>query len=213
MKKTIIILLSFLFLATAILPAYAAPAQLDYSKLKQIILTGIDKCVQALNTIESKIASNSYLDEETKQEINAALEKMESNLLSYKSKVEAANTLTELQAINQQIIQYLKDNKDVIKQNITAAITELAEEATQKAEELKQKIAQALTLLKVTCPEQKTTISTLESQLVQLESEIAILKSAIQTKNTTTMKQEIQEITQLSKDIVNNLKIIEESCF
>lgn len=213
MKKTIIILLSFLFLATAILTAYAAPTQLDYSKLKQVILTGIDKCVQVLNTIESKISSNSNISAETKQSTTAALEKLESGLLSYKSKVEAATTLAELQAINQQIIQYLKDNKDVIKANIQKAVTDLANKAIQVAEELKIKVQQALTLLKVTCPEQKTTISTLESQLVQLESEIAILKSAVQTKNTTTMKQEIQKISQLSKDIVNNLKTIQAACF
>ncbi len=210
MKKIIIIGLSICLLAGV---AFSANAAIDYSKLKQTILTGIDKCVASINSIESKIAANTKITEETKQSITQSLDKLKNGLLSYKSKVEAATTLAELQTINQQIIQYLKDNKDVIKANIQKAVTDLANKAVQAAEELKIKVQQALTLLKVTCPEQKTTISTLESQLVQLESEVATLKQAIQAKNTATMKQEIQKITQLSKDIVNNLKIIEESCF
>jgi len=192
--------------------AFSAKAAVNYAVLKQTILTGIDKCVQAINTTESKISSSPNISAETKQSSVAALEKLKNGLLAYKSQVEAASTLAELQTINQQIIQYLKDNKDVIKTTVQSAITNLAEKTAQMAKELKQKVDQALALLKVTCPSQKTTISTVESQLIQLQNEITALDQAIKAKNTALMKQEIQKITQLSKDIVNNLKIIEAAC-
>lgn len=210
MKKIIIIGLSICLLAGV---AFSAKAAVNYTALKQAILTGIDRCVASINSIESKITANTKMTEETKQSVTQSLDKLKNGLLSYKSQVESATTLAELQAINQQIIQYLKDNKDVIKANIQKAVTDLANKAVQVAEELKVKVQQALTLLKVTCPSQQTTISALESQLQQLNTKINELKQAIQSKNTTTMKQKMSEITQLSKEIINNLKIIQTACF
>ena len=69
-----------------------------------------------------------------------------------------------------------------------------------------------LKILKVTCPSERETITELETQLQQLDSEIDDLKQAIQSKDTVTIKQEIQEINQLSKDIADNLKEIEAAC-
>lgn len=210
MKKIIIIGLSICLLGGV---AFSAKAAVNYTTLKQTILSGLDNCVIIINAIEGKISGSPNINAATKQSATASLEKLKNGLLSYKSQVENATTLAQLQAINQQIIQYLKDNKDVIKENVKTAITNLAEKTAQKAEELKQKVDQALVLLKVTCPSQKATISTVESQLTQLESEITTLTQAIQAKNTTTMKQEIQKISQLSKEILNNLKAIEAACF
>jgi hypothetical protein len=69
-----------------------------------------------------------------------------------------------------------------------------------------------LELLKVTCPTEKETISQLEIQLQQLEDEVDILKQAIQSSDILTIKQEINKIAYLTRDIADNLYNIEAAC-
>ena len=209
MKKIFAILLSCLLIISSI---PSASAQIDFDRLKQTILTGIDNSVNRLNDIESEIESNPEISDATKESIIDALNTVENGLLSYKSKVEEATTLEELRAANQEIIEYLRDNKDVIRENIREAIIDIAEQASEKAEEFKEDVEQLLKLLKITCPSEEETITEIEIQLQQLEDEIDALKQAIQSKDTLTIKQEIEKISQLSKDIADNLEKIEAAC-
>ena len=185
---------------------------LDFDTLKQAIITGIDNSINRLNEIESKIENNPKVSDTAKESIIDALNTVENDLLLYKAEVEQATTLEELRAVNQEIIQYLIDNKDVIRENIKEAIIDIAEEVVEKTEEFKEKVEQLLKILKVTCPSERETITELETQLQQLDSELDDLKQAIQSKDTVTIKQEIQKINQLSKDIADNLKEIEAAC-
>lgn len=209
MKKIVAILLSCLLIISSI---PSASAQIDFDRLKQTILTGIDNSVNRLNEIESEIESNPEVSNATKESLSDALNIIENGLLSYKSEVEKATTLAELRAANQEITKYLQDNKEVIKENIRVAIIDIAEQASKKAEEFKEKVEHLLELLKIVCPSEEETITEIETQLQQLADEIDALKQAIQSKDTLTIKQEIKKISQLSKDIADNLKEIEAAC-
>ena len=207
MKKVLVMLI-----VLAVLNIPLVSAQIDFDNLKEGILRGVDSSINRLNDIEGKIESNPEISDAAKESIIDALDIVENGLISYKDKVEKATTLEELRAANQEIIKYLMDNKDVIRENIRKAIIDISEQASEKAEELKEKVEQLLKILKVTCPSEKETISELETQLQQLESEIDALEQAIQSEDTQTIKQEIKKISELSKDIANNLKKIEAAC-
>lgn len=207
MKKILTILIVLAVLSTPLVSA-----QLDFDNLKEGILRGVDTSIKKLNDIESKIENNPGISDAAKESIIDALNIVEDGLISYRNKVEEATTLQELSAANQEIIKYLWDNKDVIRENIREAISDIAKQALEKAKEFKEKVEELLKILKVTCPSEKETISEVETQLQQLEDEIDALKQAIQSKDTPTIKQEIEKISQLSRDITNNLEKIKAAC-
>lgn len=223
-QKSVFLILMVILLSIGFnLPVYAMAipnpsgprqiAQLDFISLNQALIVTLDKSLNLLAATETKVAGNPYLSEATKQTIYSSLNNVEYALLQYKNEVENATSLADLRTLNQEITQYLKDNKDVIKENMKTAIIEIGNQALQKAEELKQKVEAALKILKVTCPKQKQVITELENQLAQLESQITALNNAIKTKDTVGIKTQIKQITQLSQSIVNNLTIIENQCF
>mgnify|MGYP001613830871 CR=1 FL=1 len=184
----------------------------NFATLQKTILSVIDASVARLNNAESKISSNTQISPETKEETLAALNSVEAALLSYRSKVSAATTTEELQAINQQIIQYLKDNKDVIRANVSAAILDISAQAAAKAIQFLEDAEQLLNALKITCPSQKATIDTLQKQIEQLSADIEQLNNYIQAKNVTGAKQEMKAIAALIPSMVNGIKQIQASC-
>ena len=184
----------------------------NFATLQKTILSVIDASVARLNNAESKISSNTQISPETKEETLAALNSVEAALLSYRSKVSAATTTEELQAINQQIIQYLKDNKDVIRANVSAAILDISAQAAAKAIQFLEDAEQLLNALKITCPSQKATIDALQKQIEQLSADIEQLNNYIQAKNVTGAKQEMKAIAALIPSMVNGIKQIQASC-
>lgn len=184
----------------------------DYSALKNTIIKGIDNSIGKINDLENKVQANNQITSQTKNSIVASLGNVENAMLQYKAKVEQTQTLAELQAVNQEIIQYLKENKDVLRNNAKEAIKDIAENAATKAEELKEKAEQMLKLLKVSCPSEKEAIESVESLLTQLETEISLLKQAAQSKDTQAIKQQITSIYQLSAEIFEKLQQINNNC-
>lgn len=209
MKKIIIVLLACLLMITNI---SSVDAQLDFQRLKQAILTGVNRAITRINNIENKIESNPRISDEAKQSIIEALDIVKEGLISYREEVEEAKTLKQLRAANQEIIKYLWENRNVLRENIEKAIIDMANETLREAEEFIGKVKQVLKILKIICPAERETISEVEAQLQQLENEIDILKQAIQLKDIPTIRQEIKKISQLSKDIRDNLEKIEEAC-
>lgn len=184
----------------------------NFATLQQSIIKVIDAAVAKLDGAEAKISSNTAIAGSTKQAALDGLNKTETALLNYKTKVQAATSVAELQALNKQIIQYIKDNKDVIRANIQLVITNIATQVSAKVAELEELIANVLTALKITCPSEIATINELESQLQQLKTESAKLQAAIKAKDTVAMKKEISEITALVQTILPNLQKLEAAC-
>lgn len=209
MKKIIIISLACLLMMTSI---SSVNAQLDFYRLKQAILAGVDRAIVRISNIENKIESNPRISETAKQSIIEALDTVKEGLISYREEVEEAKTLKELRAANQRLIKYLWENRNVLRENIEKAIIDMANEVLTEAEEFIEKVKQVLKILKITCPAERETIAETEAQLEQLENEIDILKQAIQSKDIPTIRKEIKEISKLSKDIRDNLEKIKESC-
>lgn len=189
-----------------------AAVENNFDAIKTASLKLIDTAVAKLNQAEEKVSGNTNIDATTKQNALNSLNKVEDGLLRYKAQLEKATTAEEVQAINQQVIKYLKDNKDVIKQNIQTVIESTAAKVLAKAEELKKQLELILNTLRLTCPSEKETIATLENQLKQLNSEIASLKSSLAAKNTTAIKQDIKDITALSQQIIPNVQKIGQNC-
>lgn len=187
--------------------------QIDFEQLIQKIISGIDKTIVKLNSIENKITSNPDVSEETKTSISSSFAKMEKILLDYKSKIEVTTTLEELQTVNQEIMNYLIENKDVFKENIKRAITDIAEQAAERADEFKAVVEKMLAALKITCPSERETIAALEAELQQLESKIVVLQQAIASQDTQTMKQEIAKLSDDINQIVALVRKLEEACF
>lgn len=188
-------------------------AQFDFNNLKGIILIGLDRAIDRIDDLEDKISNNPRITEATRQSILESLNILEDGLVSYRGEVEEAKTLKELREANQKIIKYLWDNRKVLRESIEKAIIDMATEASERAEEFKEKAKQALKILKVVCPAERETISKVEVQIAELENRIDSLKQAIKSKDILTIRNEIKEINQLMKDIRDNLKKIEESCF
>lgn len=190
----------------------AQESDVNFDRLKETVLRLIDNSINRLNNVENAISGHPKIDEETKQNIINAFNTAEEKLLSYKEDVEAAQSIDEIRAVNQEVIQYLRDNKDLIRENVKKALINLGEKFVEKAEELKEKIEVAIRVLKKTCPGEADTINEVENQLAELEQNIINLKDAVTAKDKTKIKQEVKAIKSLSKSILENLKVIEDKC-
>ena len=56
---------------------------LEFDKLKQSIITGIDKSITRLNQVESQVENNPKISDTTKESIIDALNTIQSDLLAY----------------------------------------------------------------------------------------------------------------------------------
>ncbi len=184
----------------------------DFNALKQSIIKRIDNALSRLNTLEGKIQANKRLEYVTKQVLLNSIDTIRSGLEEYKRNVNQASTIQELHQINQELIQYLKDNKDIIKENIIQSIIVLAKQSIVKTQEFIYKIDEILRLLKITCRSEIETINEVEAQLDQLEAELDKLDKAIDSEDISQIKKLMKEITQLSQDIAENMIQIQESC-
>jgi len=183
-----------------------------FTALKQSLLNRIDRALGVLDNIEAKVGANPDLGDETKNAVVDALEKIEAGLYEYRSEVEDADSVQELKEINQELIQYLLDNKDVVKENIKKAIIELGEQALAYALEVIDKLEKILKVLKFTCPQERDTISELETQLIKLEDEVAALEDALKEEDVQAIKNIVKEIAELTQEIAKNLETLEASC-
>jgi len=91
--------------------AAVTPPSGSFTTLQQSILKALDAAIAKIDSAKAKISANTKISSQTKQDVLTMLNNVESGLKNYETQVQAATTAAELQAINQQVIQYLKDNK------------------------------------------------------------------------------------------------------
>ncbi|GEM_PF-1916987 len=191
---------------------YPGGGSADFTITQQKILALIDASVNRLNAAETNIQNNTQISSSAKTTTLNSLNSIESALLAYRTKVLAATTIEELQAINQEILQYLITNKDVIKANAKIAIADIAQSASAKASEIAAKAEQMIKVLYVTCPSQKSALDSLTQQTVQLKANAAALKSAATAKDSAAVKSLAQKTSVLVKSMVANAKVIQAAC-
>jgi hypothetical protein len=207
-----IIFAAFLIATIPLMAKAAIGDNLGYERRKNATLTALDNSISRIENAKNTVSNNPKLDNEVKQNIIQNLTAMQDTLTNYKAEVESTTTLAELRALNQEIIQYIIDNKDVIRNNIRMALVNLGQQVFEKTNEFIDDVENLLRIMKVTCSEQSDKITEVESQLADLQNSLNLLQQAIQTKNTSTIKSEVRKISDLSKSIVENLKIIEQAC-
>lgn len=185
---------------------------LNYEKLQNTLASMIDSSLLRLDSLGQKIVNNQYLDEEDKQSVLSSLDEIKTALSSYKARVLTASSLAELQVINQEILTYLKDNKDVFKENIIATIIAIGDKVVEQAEELKKIIKSTLSVLKVACHDEAENINQLEGLLVKLENQIAELQIAIDNKDAAGVKQSVKNLEGTTQEVLIIVNQLYESC-
>lgn len=184
----------------------------NFETVKGALLKATDKALAGLDKAEASIQNNPNIDPTIKQQSLANLNRVEQQLRDYRVQAEATTSMTELQTLNKKTLQYLKDNKDVIKQTVQKSLASIGQVVLVKVEELMQTIEELLKFLKVTCPSERETIEEVEDQLAQLETEAKELQGAIKSKNSAAIKTEIAQISQLAKELATNAQQVVNAC-
>jgi len=179
---------------------------------KQTLAAIADAAISKLNVAESNVQANPVLSAATKQAVIASLQEIEDQLITYKTQVAQATTVAEIQALNQQVSQYIQTNKTVIIDSFKKAFAEIGAAALAKAQQFEATLRATLTLLKTLCPQQLTTISTLETQLNVLDTNLAELNVAIQVGNVATTLHKMNEINTLIQSMNANIQTIQTAC-
>ena len=187
---------------------------LDFDKLKENTLNLVQRSIDKINIAKNTINNNPAIESEIKESSIVKLTEVEVELLTYKSLVENTTNMSGLVSLNKNLVKNLKDNKEVIKNSVKNALIKLGQKVSEKSEELRDKTEILITSAKIKCPDQtsKTTIASIEVQLSQLDSKSETLKQALSKRDTVVIKQEVKKIKELSKNIIENLKSLEETC-
>lgn len=184
----------------------------NYDGFKAALLKRIDKAISRLDAMTQKISSNPKIADASKDVIMASLANTKKGLETYKTKASNSTSLDELKTINQEFIQYLKTNKDVIKESVKKSLTIIGTEMKKKAEAYKVKLEQTLEILKKTCPSETAAITDLENKLAALNKELVALQQAIQTQNSGQIKAVSAQIKATVKETNALLRTIQEKC-
>ncbi len=202
-------LLSILVVASLFLVSAQAG---DYDNLKQRTLTMLDNSISRLENAKETISGNPKLDDATKENILTNLTSMQDHLTNYKAEVENTTTIVELRNLNTEILQYLIDNKDIIRNNMRMALMNVAQKTLEKAQEFEEKVKFLLEVLERTCTSEATKIERVQSQLTQMDTHIELLESAIQSKDSATIRVEVKAINTLAKSIIVDMTAIKQAC-
>ena len=185
---------------------------IDYDKLKSTLNSMVDKSLARIAATKTKISNNDQLDDAQKAKILEPLENAEATLIKYQEELAQTTSIEEIKALNQAILQYLKDNKDVLRESIKEAINMISSEALATAKELLDKVQLLVKTLKFTCPEEKAAILELEELATELEKEIAELETAIAAEDAAAMKESMKDMAALSQKIIPLAEQIYNNC-
>ncbi len=223
MKKFITIFLTLFLVLVPVTPVTQAGALKDklneffsqeenFDKLKQSVINVIDAAITTIVSVEAKIEANTKVDAQAKNNAIQALENLEKGLNNYKTAVSNAKDLDDLKSINQEILTYINENKDVIKQTIQETIQNIAQKALTTAEKLKTTLEALLKTLEITCKEEAETIATLKQDLETLKTIINELKTAIQSKNAAQLKEALSKLATVGPQIAEKINTIAKEC-
>ena len=183
---------------------------LEFTDLQDKLITAIDKAVNALDQAIAAINGSAYMSSETKAELTDALNTVEAKLLDYRTAANNATSAEELQAINAEVVQLLKDNKDVIVQALQESIVVIAEQVSQSVEKIKIKAEAALLMLDVECDSEA--FAEIESLVADLEMFNTTLKVAIEANDTSTMKSALNAVISTSVDLAKSFAQLITEC-
>ncbi len=190
----------------------ASSAEMNYDRLKTNTLAMLDNSINRIENAKNTISNNPKIDEATKTNTIANLTAMQEKLENYKTEVEATTTIVDLRNLNTEIIKYLVDNRDIIRNNVRMALINLGQKVADKADDFINDVEKLLKVMKVSCNEQTSQITEVEAQLNELQTSLTSLETAITEKDSATIKSQVRKISQLSKSIYEDMKSIEQAC-
>lgn len=185
----------------------------SFEVLKTNLINLIDRSIAKIGKSIERINNNTNLSVETKDLLLEDLNRVKSNLLIYKDKVNATTSIAELKTLNQEVRKYLKDNKDVIKANAKKTIIALSQEALRMANELLEMAEEVLVMVDEVCGADDKTVQQLTKDINELEASINNLSAAIDSGDTQIMKSEMLKIAILSVKIYNEIYSLQGTCY
>lgn len=183
---------------------------LEFTDLQDKLITAIDKAVDIVDQAINVITSSEYMSKETKTELTDALNTLEAKLLDYRTAVNNATTIEELQTINEEVVQLLKDNKDVIIAAVQESMLVIAEQVSQTIEKIKIRVEYALQILDVECD--SDAFAEIESLVVQLETTNTALKAAIEADDVETAKTQAKAAISTAVDLAASFAKLVGDC-
>lgn len=183
---------------------------LEFTDLQDKLITAIDKAVSAVDKAISTINASAYMSSETQAELTDALNTVEAKLLDYRTAANNAASAEELQAINEEVVVLLKENKTVIMEAMKESVLVIAEQASQSLEKIKIKAEAALTMLDVECDSEA--FASIEALVAQMESINYTLQVAIEGGDTSTAKSAINAAISVSVDLAKSFAQLVTEC-
>ena len=183
---------------------------IEFSDLQDKLVAALDKAASAIDQAIVAINASSYLSKETKVELTDGLTALEGKLLDYRTKVNNASTLEELETINKEVVSLLKANKTVIGTAMKESGLVIAEQVSQSIEKMKIKAEKALQVLDVECD--SAAFAQIETLVTQLETTNASLKVAIKAKDLETAKVQAKAAIKLSSDLAKVFSTLVTDC-
>ncbi len=186
----------------------------DFSKQQQSIIVILNRNIARVNSAIAKIESSAMDATNKKMAINSLI-KVKSDLETFSEKVNKATSIEELKTLNKEIVNYLKENKDVIRQQVSGAIVYLGQQFFSSADKILKQIEQVLVVLKIQCNGKtgsEVLITEIETGIKSLESSLKSLELALSQKNTVQIKSLTKQITILTRTIIVSLGSLKTTC-
>lgn len=144
-------------------------------RAKQFLQNMIEARIRHLEALKKRIELTKKIKDQEKETLLSQITEQINWLNSEKSKVEAAQTKEEITALSQEIKDYLKNNRLVMKKIIGEILAAKVSWVIEKAEEISQKVSQQIESLKT----KGYNTQTLESNLSQYNSKIESAKTEL----------------------------------
>ncbi|MBI2473951.1 hypothetical protein HYV70_05370 [Candidatus Uhrbacteria bacterium] len=183
---------------------------LEFTDLQDKLVNAIDKAINVVDQAIAAIDGSAYMSSETKTELTDALNNLEGKLLDYRTAVNNATTIEELQAINTEVIQLLKDNKDVIIEAVQQSMLVIAEQVSQTIEKIEIRAEYALSILDVECD--SDSFAEIETLVAELETTNASLKTSIEAGDVETAKTQAKAAISISGDLAASFAGLVADC-
>ena len=173
---------------------------IEFSELQEKLISMIDKAIDAVENAQNTINSLYYMSDETKTEVNDALMALEAALLDYRTAVNNATTIEELYAINDKVIELLKENKEVIAEAVKESALIIAKQVEKTLEKIEIRLEAMLAILAVDCDSEA--VEELQTELDALDVLIEDLKVAIEAEDQETAEALVKEAMELVPDLI-----------
>ena len=183
---------------------------LEYADLQVKMVAALDKSTDAIDQAIDTINASVYISSETKVELTDGLKTLQGKLLEYRTQVNNADTIEELQALNAEIVALLKANKTVIAEAMKESMLVIAEQVSQSMEKIKIKAEAALRTLDVECDSES--FAEIDALVTQLETTNASLEAAIAANDVATAKVEAKAGISISVDLAASFAGLVADC-